>query len=210
MNQTKSELSRTIETKDNLINFRRNVDLKQNYADLSAADEDIFAILDTKAPTWNSEIVDMRNIGKMVLITASVSIDGVTRHGIGTASNCIESEILSAERNALICAAKKFGFVREALFTDSFRKENVNSPARFPENPMAQSLFDLITSKQISLIKSVSEFVGLNAEKECHSVMQCGVGELSRKAAASFIAHLEAISGIQPIEVEPSFMQRAG
>ncbi len=202
MNQISSKLSRTNESKKNLFRFTRNSGLYKHDADAQTADENVLAILDGNAPNWNSEIVDMRNIGNMVLITAAISIEDVTRHGIGTAANCTEIEIIRAENNALVCAAKKFAFVRKALSFGFVTEKKKRFSVVFPENPLAQNLFDLITAKQISMISSASDTVKLDAERECQKVMNCGIGELSRKAAACFIAHLETIYDVQPLEVE--------
>lgn len=208
MNQIKSEFSRPSETKDNLFSITRNFGRnKDAAADVQTSQEDVFAILDSKSPNWNCEVIDMRNIGKMVLLTAAITIDGVKRHGIGTAADCTEVEILRAEQSALVCAAKKFDFVRDALaygLSQSNRKSN-----NIPSNPIAQSLFDMITSKQISIIKSTATALTVDAERECQKLMHCSVGELSRKAAAYLIDYLEAIQNEQPLEVETA-LRRAG
>ena len=41
-------------------------------------------ILDEHAPNWEHTVKDIRAIGEIVTITVAITIDGVTREGIGT------------------------------------------------------------------------------------------------------------------------------
>ncbi|MBK9153818.1 MAG: hypothetical protein IPM25_06320 [Chloracidobacterium sp.] len=41
-------------------------------------------ILDETAPNWEHAIKDIRKIGDIMTITVAITIDGVTREGLGT------------------------------------------------------------------------------------------------------------------------------
>lgn len=61
----------------------------------------------------------------------------------------------------------------------------------FPNNPVAVSLMDLITAKQLGMIRAISREIGIEADKECQTVLNCKTDELSKKAASAFIQHLQ-------------------
>jgi hypothetical protein len=61
----------------------------------------------------------------------------------------------------------------------------------FPLNPVAKNLPDLITAKQLGMIRAMARTLGIDAEEECFSVMNCNPAELSKKAASSLIQHLQ-------------------
>jgi phage recombination protein Bet len=68
-----------------------------------------------------------------------------------------------------------------------------------PLNPVATSLTDLLTAKQIGMIKAKVKAIpaldgyGLNADDECEAVFSCKVDELSKAAADYLIKHLIAV-----------------
>jgi hypothetical protein len=79
----------------------------------------------------------------------------------------------------------------------------------FPSNPIAKSLSDLVTAKQLGMIRAISREIGIDVDEECQNVMQCKSDELSKKAASSFIQHLQDMQKQQNVEVQ-SPMRRAG
>src|SRR6476659_7956473 len=70
-------------------------------------------ILDEAAPNWAHAVKDIRPIGDIVTVTVAITIDGVTREGIGTGRAQSETGIKKAEHDALKRAAVKFGIARE-------------------------------------------------------------------------------------------------
>jgi hypothetical protein len=70
---------------------------------------------------------------------------------------------------------------------------NSVSPARqeFPEQPLAGNLNELITAKQLGMIRALAREANINEDVECNSVMKCGTSELSKSAASMFIKHLQ-------------------
>src|SRR3982751_1108898 len=70
-------------------------------------------ILDEHAPNWGHTIKDIRAIGDIITVTVAITIDGVTREGLGTGRAVTETGIKKAEHDALKRAAVKFGIARE-------------------------------------------------------------------------------------------------
>lgn len=169
-------------------------------------------ILDETAPNWAHEIKDIRELGDFMIVTVAITIDGVTREGIGTGPNRSEMGIKKAEHDALKRAAVKFGIARDLYKKEFDAIERGDEPvnetrpapvsqaagfaqtngggAKFPANPVAQTLADMITTKQLGMIRAVAREAGVDADEECSAVMNCQVTELSRRAASALIDHL--------------------
>jgi hypothetical protein len=54
---------------------------------------------------------------------------------------------------------------------------------------------DLVTPKQLGMIRALAREAGVDVEEECQSVLRCRTEELSKKAASSFIDHLKNLQG---------------
>lgn len=153
-------------------------------------------ILDRVAPQWSHTIRDIKQIGDSIAVTAAITIGGVTREGIGTGSADNEMGIKKAEHDALKRAAVKFGIARELYKRESDvieRDGSSNNPngGGFPSNPVAKSLADLVTPKQLGMIRALGRESGVEVDEECQTVMSCKTDELSKKAASAFIQHLQ-------------------
>ena len=172
-------------------------------------------ILDETAPNWTHTVKDMRQIGDIFTVTVAITIDGITREGIGTGLAGSEMGIKKAEHDALKRAAVKFGIARELYKkeSDTIEREGAvpppNNDGGFPANPIARSLSDLVTAKQLGMIRALSREIGIEADDECQSVMECKTDELSKKAGSSFIQHLQDMQKQHSVEV-PTPMRRAG
>lgn len=72
-------------------------------------------------------------------------------------------------------------------------EEIKNIQEQFPKDPIAKTMSDLVTPKQLVAIRAIANAGGLNAGNECmsHPQLKCRVEELSRKAASGFIDHLK-------------------
>jgi hypothetical protein len=161
-------------------------------------------ILDRVAPTWEHAVRNVVQIGDMVAVTCAISIDGVTREGVGTGTAESEMGIKKAEHDALKRAAVKFGIARELYQRESevIEKEGTAPQSEFPRDPLAKSMADLVTPKQLGMIRALAREAGVDVEEECQSVLRCKTDELSKRAASSFIDHLkglqqEAASGMR-------------
>jgi hypothetical protein len=162
-------------------------------------------ILDRVAPTWAHAVRNVVQIGEMVAVTAAITIDGVTREGVGTGTAESEMGIKKAEHDALKRAAVKFGIARELYQRESevIEKEGAGpGPSEFPRDPLAKSMADLVTPKQLGMIRALAREAAVDVEEECQNVLRCKTDELSKRAASSFIDHLkglqqEAVGGMR-------------
>ncbi len=152
-------------------------------------------ILDRVAPTWQHAVRNVVQIGEMVAVTCAITIDGVTREGVGTGTADTEMGIKKAEHDALKRAAVKFGIARELYQRESevIEKEGAAEPQAFPRDPLAKSMADLVTPKQLGMIRALAREAGVDVEEECQSVLRCKTDELSKRAASSFIDHLKGL-----------------
>ena len=154
-------------------------------------------ILDETAPNWAHTVKDIRQIGDVMTVTVAITIDGVTREGIGTGQAQSEIGIKKAEHDALKRAAVKFGIARELYKNESDVIEHEGSAAAspdsdgFPPDPVARSLGQLVTAKQLGMIRAMARESNVDADEECYSVMNCSAGELTKRAASSLIQHLQ-------------------
>lgn len=176
-------------------------------------------ILDQHAPNWSHTVKDIRQIGGIFTVTVAITIDGVTREGIGTGTADSELGIKKAEHDALKRAAVKFGIARDLYKKESDvieRDGAVQAPtndggnggsAGFPTNPIARSLSDLVTAKQLGMIRAIAREMNVDPDEECNTVMECKTDELSKKAASALIQHLQDLQKEQQTEVP---MRRAG
>jgi hypothetical protein len=158
-------------------------------------------ILDRQAPTWGHTIKKITQMGETVVVIAAITINGITREGIGTGNANTETGIKKAEHDALKRAAIKFGIARDLYQRDGEQHEVINGippkpqPKPFPTNPLAKSVSELATPKQVVLIRSICRDLDIDVDMELQETMKldCKVEELSRRAASSFIDHLKAL-----------------
>jgi hypothetical protein len=155
-------------------------------------------ILDEKAPNWMHTIRDIKEIGDTVAVIVALTIGGVTREGIGTGSALSEIGIKKAEHDALKRAAVKFGIARELYKKEYEHAERTalrgtEEAVHAPENPIAQTLGDLITARQLGMIRALARETGVNSDEECRQLMNCKTDELSKRAASFLITHLQSL-----------------
>ncbi len=171
-------------------------------------------ILDETASNWSHTIRDIKQFGDIFTVTVAITINGVTREGIGTGTAETELGIKKAEHDALKRAAVKFGIARELYKkeSDTIEREGaVPTPTNdgFPSNPIARSLSDLVTAKQLGMIRAIAREIGADPDVECQNVMQCKTDELSKKAASGLIQHLQDLQKNNEV-AQPQPMRRAG
>jgi hypothetical protein len=153
-------------------------------------------ILDRVAPTWSHSVRGIVQIGDMVAVTAAITIDGVTREGVGTGTADNETGIKKAEHDALKRASIKFGIARELYQRESevIEREGAGpQPGDFPKDPLAKSMADLVTPKQLGMIRALAREAGVDPDEESQSIMRVRTEELSKRAASSFIDHLKGL-----------------
>lgn len=154
-------------------------------------------ILDEHAPNWSHSIKDIRPVGDIITVTVAITIDGITREGVGTGKLASETGIKKAEHDALKRAAVKFGIARE-LYKREFDsiEQDESAPATQPSQfsgPVAKTLGDMVTGKQLSMIRGIAREAGLDVERECSQLLNCSVEELSKRAASDLIEHLQTL-----------------
>lgn len=152
-------------------------------------------ILDEHAPNWGHTVKDIRPIGDIVTVTVAITIDGITREGVGTGKIASETGIKKAEHDALKRAAVKFGIARE-LYKREFELADPeeSGPAAEPrafDDAVAKSLGDMITTKQLGMIRAIARDTHIDAELECLQMMHCRIDELSKRSASDLIDHLQ-------------------
>ncbi len=151
-------------------------------------------ILDRVAPDWSHAVRNIMQIGDIVAVTASITINGVTREGVGSGPADSETGIKKAEHDALKRAAVKFGVARELYRRESdVMEENGGLPASVARDPRPKTLGDLVTPKQLWMIRNLGREIGCDVEQECQSLMQCKLEEISKRAASSFIDYLKRL-----------------
>lgn len=152
-------------------------------------------ILDEHAPNWGHTVKDIRAIGDIITVTVAITIDGITREGVGTGKTASETGIKKAEHDALKRAAVKFGIARELYKKEFDSIEDESQPtAKTPRptgNPIAKSLGDMVTAKQLGMIRAIGREANADVEKECSQMLGCAVEELSKRAASDLIEHLQ-------------------
>ncbi len=166
-------------------------------------------ILDEYAPNWAHTVKNIHPIGDIITVTVAITIDGVTREGVGTGRAISETGIKKAEHDALKRAAVKFGIARELYkreFDSIEQHENTQTaePQQFGD-AVAKSLGDMVTAKQLGMIRAIAREANIDAETECTQMMHCGIDELSKRAASDLIEHLQ---NLQRNSASP--MRRAG
>jgi len=146
-------------------------------------------ILDRVAPDWSHAVRNIVQIGPFVAVTASITIAGVTREGVGTGESSDEKGIKKAEHDALKRAAVKFGVAREL-----YRKDEVESSPSVitPEQAVARTIADLVTPKQLVAIRAIANATGTDAERRSMELYNCKPEELTKKAASALIDDLKA------------------
>jgi hypothetical protein len=155
-------------------------------------------LLDKLVPTWSHSVRGVIQIGEFAVATAAITINGVTREGVGTGPADSETGIKKAEHDALKRAAVKFGVARE-LYRDeekgggSFGQSN-GAGQQIPHvsDPIAKTVDQLITPKQLALISRLAKDARLDPEIVCQDMYKAELGEISRRAASALIDHLQS------------------
>lgn len=154
-------------------------------------------ILDEAAPGWSHSIKDLRPIGELVAITVAITIDGVTREGIGTGRADSDTGIKKAEHDALKRAAVKFGVARDLYKKEihagqepGYSADRDWSPEP-PPNPKAASPREACSERQVGAIYGKAKYFKMDADAICAEILGCRPEQLRGKAASWFIDYLE-------------------
>ncbi len=154
-------------------------------------------LLDRIVPDWSHAVRGVVQIGDFAAVTAAITINGVTREGVGTGTVDSETGIKKAEHDALKRAAVKFGVARDLYrdedgSNDSSRRMGNNALATPPRDPIAKTLADLISPKQLALINRLAKTLKIDPEAACQEMYRAKLNEISRRAASALIERLNA------------------
>lgn len=146
-----------------------------------AAAESAAASIARIDPAWSYSIKEIKQLGNFVVVGATVTANGVVRDGIGTGLAASADGFRDAEEMAIRQAVAKF----------TSQPEPIRMPHRvFPSNPVARSLFDLVTAKQLAMIRTLGRDLMVDESAICEREVDCRTDELSKSAASEFIGHL--------------------
>ena len=161
-------------------------------------------ILDRIAPTWSHAVRAIVQVGEIVAVTCAITINGVTREGVGTGTAENETGVKKAEHDALKRAAVKFGIARELYQRESEIIEQTGAAGPdtgAPRDPLAKSMADLVTPKQLGMIRALAREAGVDPDEECQKFANCKTEVLSKRAASSFIDHLKTLKPSDPDQI---------
>jgi hypothetical protein len=143
--------------------------------------------LDRIAPFWNHDISMPEVIGSIAVMKATITIDGVSRSGIGCGSADTEMGIKKAEHDALKRAAVKFGLARSLYMDDHDDDGAYAQQQAFPAQCKALTQNDLATEKQLGAVRAIAKNLNIDPEQICYDRTGCELAEINRKAASALI-----------------------
>lgn len=169
---------------------------------------DLKDLLDERVGLWTAEVISFQQLSNSLCIVVRISIyatDGVF-HSDGTGIESFDhggfgDPFSNAYAQGFRRACEGHGMGREM-----WRKsEHVESEAdvdnsesasdtqeRSQYDPVAKNLADMVTARQLGLIRSISRESNIDANEECKLKFNCSIDELSKRAASDFIDHLTA------------------
>lgn len=105
----------------------------------------------------------------------------------------VEREIFSAKRAAAINREIPAEFYRNLLAIRTQRKGKAMSDQTHI-SPLAKTMSELVTPKQLNLIRSLGRQLEINVDEECSAFFSlvCRIDELTIRAASKLIDHLKA------------------
>lgn len=152
-------------------------------------------LLDRLIPNWSHAVRDIIQVGNIVAVTVALTLNGVTREGVGTGTADTETGIKKAEHDALKRAAVKFGIARDLYRDDEKNDESAVQSHHLPSfNPLAQTRGEMISPNQLSLINKLAKSARLDPEIACREMYKAALPEISRRAASQLIEHLQTFS----------------
>src|SRR5262245_9280270 len=168
--------------------LRKREDRRDRSGQTHAADilewQVVAGLLDRVVPEWSYAIHSIVQIGEFVVVTAAITITGVTREAIGTGPANSEIGIKKAEHDALKHAAAKFGVARKLYRNEErFRDPEPNEDADNQQtgqifDPLAKTAGDLISLKQLLLINTLAKRAQMDPELLCRDAYKANLGEI--------------------------------
>jgi hypothetical protein len=165
--------------------------------------------LDENWPTWEHHVDSLGQVGDTCYCVASITINGITRQGVGTGTATSEMGIKKAEHDALKRAAVKFGIARDLYQSEDHdgrptdqrpaqrqQSSGQQRSAPPPQRTQGQSTSgaDQITPKQLGFAKQLARDLGKDPDEladEWSKGMVQSVEDFSKQEARGFIDWLK-------------------
>jgi len=184
-------------------------------------------LLDERAGVWEALIVDYKQVSESMTCVVRITItaeDGkFSQDGTGIeplAGNIYGYPFSNAYAQAFRRACEGWGLSRDLWRVDSHApvQQQQAPQAQAPVqqapapvqttavvqgfDPIAKSLSDMVTTKQLGMIRAIAREKDLDSDRECEALYKCKVSELSRRAASNLIDHLQVLQ--RPVQTAPS------
>lgn len=152
----------------------------------------VVAALDSVSPTWEHNVEEIKPFGTaLVVVTASITVGGVTRSGRGRGSSRTDLGFQQAEQQALKHAAVQFPAVAAALIGSGPVPPGAGGLPRKPRgNPEAKTKRTRVTPGQQQTLKNLSERLGLDPHRLSHLFYRCPPDNLNKRFASALITYL--------------------
>ena len=97
------------------------------------------------------------------------------------------------------------GWVCSMALTAAVSPVAVHGPCLTLRKPVRakKTLSDLVTARQLGMIRAIAREIGIDADQESNSVMRCRTDEMSKRAASSLIQHLQEMQKSKGAAVVP-------
>lgn len=192
-------------------------------------------LLDERVGTWEAVVAEFKQISESLCVVVKLIIhtdDGAfAQDGTGIESIAEFSgygdPFSNAYAQAFRRACEGHGLSRELWrgesgshapqhgTPESVKRTVYSQPdaaLNAPTQPaaVAVNFAELVTAKQLGMIRALARELHLDPDEECLSIMQCRSDELSKSAASSFIKHLQELQkGGPAMPVERMPLRRA-
>lgn len=174
--------------------------------------------LDERVGVWTSEVISTTVTAAELLVVVRITIhasdgafsqDGTGAEWLGhtgfgdTYSNAYAQAFRRAcEGHGLGRALWRRDEIQDNQLGAQHHENNQQSEynqERPQEDPVARSLGDMLSTKQLGLIRAISKEANIDADSECMLYLGCKVDELSKRAASNFIEHLNKAAKSAPV-----------
>lgn len=168
--------------------------------------------LDLFAPGWNYHVPSVQLVGNLVTVVASISIPCAEGSVTREATGCEESDakgygdaLSNSEAMALKRAASKFGlglylYDKDGKAAPEARQQQGRREAEAARDPHAKTLNDLVSPKQLWMIRNMAREQGVDPDQMAQDLLKCRLEEVSKKSASVIIDKLKANQGQAAIE----------
>lgn len=169
---------------------------------------DLKDLLDERVGLWTAIVTSFQQIGNSLCVVVRITIyatdgafysDGTGIENLDTSS--YGDPFSNAYAQAFRRACEGHGMGRE-MWRKSEHVEANSEPIDISESPsdtqerpsydpVSKNLADMVTSRQLGMIRAISREADIDVDEECTRLLNCKVDELSKRAASDLIEHLQ-------------------